>query len=256
MSLEATYNLLYGCLLLVLAAFMALPAWKRWTRNLRLARTGFKTQGHYHGKGMVVFPLENDRTVEFATWRRRLGRTNVGDALPVLYDPTDPSVAEVMRRETMWTAPLSNLTGTLALVLQATWLFLGMNLAVSVPLSLLVSMCSFVLANLALSAFYPPSRLDQFAEKEHEQGKILRYQRRRGLHRLAERGYAPALFSPEQEMEERPSIEEAEPPTMEYAPLTDRESETVMKSPPPSAPRGRTARKQLLRDMMSLEDEA
>ena len=50
--------------------------------------------------------------------------------------------------------------------------------------------------------------------------------------------------------------EEAEPLAMERAPLTGREPETIMKSPSPHAPRGREAREQLLRDMMSLEDEA
>ncbi len=248
MSLEATYNVLYGCLLLALAAFLAVPAWKRWMRNLRLVRTGVRVQGHYHGKGVVVFPLEDERTVELTTWRRMLSRTNVGDALPVLYDPAEPSVAEVMRWGTMWAAPLRNLTAALALVLQAAWLFLGMNLQVSILLSALVSMGSFVLANLALSILYPPSRLDRFPAKEQEQAEAPYLQGRRGQRR-------PVLPTPEQGTEERLSIDEAGPPTMQHAPLAGGE-QNAKGSPPPRAPRGRAAREQLVRDMMSLEDEA
>jgi len=181
----------------------------------------------------------------------------MGDALPVLYDPADPSLTEVMWSTTLWAAPMGNLTTALALVLQTVWLFLGMNLAVSILLSAVIDCCSFMLAGLALSVFYPPSRLRQFAEVEieQEQGKSYNRQQRRWQHRLAWKKRPQGLPALEQEAKVQAPAKEDELLVTRRESLTDEERAVCAESLPPFVPRGKAARAQLLRDMLCLPAE-
>lgn len=263
MRMELTYNLFYGLVLLVLAAFIAVPAWNRWTRNLLLVRRGVKTLGRYHGVGVVVFLLADGRQMRFTTWRRAMRVTNAGDALPVLYDPADPSKAEVMNMSALWMVPMRNLASALALVLQAVWLFLGMNLAVSVLLSLAVSCGSFLFASLALVVCYPSSRLHQFAEVEEpaeveiELGQEIRprSQQYRLQRRLAWKKRVQALPTVMQELEAQAPDAESEPQVMRQEQLTDTARAVCAEPLQPLVSRGKAARAQLLHDLMGLSVE-
>lgn len=263
MRMELTYNLFYGLVLLVLAAFIAVPAWSKWTRNLLLVRRGVKTLGHYHGVGVVVFLLADGRQMRFTTWRRAMRVTNAGDALSVLYDPADPSKAEVMKMSALWMVPMRNLASALALVLQAVWLFLGMNLAVSVLLSLAVSCGSFLFASLALVVCYPSSRLHQFAEVEEsaeveiELGQEIRSrpQQHRLQRRLAWKQRIQALPTVAQEIGAQAPEAEDELQVMRQEQPTDTERAVCAEPLPPPVPRRKAARDQLVRDIMGLSAE-
>lgn len=239
MGLDTTYNLFAGILLIVLAAFIAAPAWSRWTRNISLVRQGIKTTGHYQGRFQVAFHLPSGKKVLFSTWRFPVWRYSLGDELPVLYDPDHPSRAEVMKAEALWGSPLSNLIGAAADVVLAIALFRGANIGIAILLSIAISLASYPIARLALYLCYPPSRLDQFKQ--------------------ANIGLAP-------EKKDNTSRQRPEPPQPSAAPLLAQEKRLVSKSksaaepgtvrpPRPYIARGLAAREQLLRDMIDIPDD-
>lgn len=229
MSLTATYNLVAGILLIVRAAFIAPPAWSWWTRNLVLVRIGVRTTGRYQGQCQVAFFPETGRQVTFSTWRQVVSRTNIGEELPVLYHPANPGRAEIMTSKALWNVPLSNLLLSATLIVTATLLFLGVNLALAIFLMVFEWPLGYVLAKLALYALYPASRLG-VREKEVSlpgSGRSHSRSRRRWQRQLAwkEQPYVPELKD----------LTELVPPTMVPG-------------------KARKARDQLLHDMMSPSD--
>lgn len=228
MSLSMTYNVYFGILLITLAGFVAAPAWSRWTRNLMLVRRGVRVTGHYQGRFRVAFHPPSGKKVLFSTWSWPIWRHSLGDELPVLYDPTDPSRAEVMQAESLWGSPLNNLTWAASLVFQAVLLFLGTNFGIALLLALGADFVCYSLAMLVLRQLYPASRLQQI-------------HRANTAHQLAPHPHPPE----KKEQPAEPQPEPAELPPAESTPA-------AVKPPKPYRARGQAARAQLLRDMIDI----
>lgn len=233
MSLSATYDFFLGILLLVLAGFIAVPAWTRWTRNLALVRRGKKVTGHYQGRFRVAFYLPDGAKVLFSTWRFSVWRRNLGDELPVLYDPNDPSRAEVMNADALWGQPLGSLTTALAVVCQAVLLMRGTNLGVAYLVYLLLAFSLLPIARLALYLCYPASRLHQFRRASAQSEPV-------------------PLFTPGAQQPAPPPLGPAQVMAARIKPVPKPRGP---RPPHPQMPRGQAARAQLLRDMIDIPDD-
>lgn len=165
MSVSATYSFFVGLLLSTYGAFIAVPAWSRWVRNLKLVRVGDKTSGRYQGHCQVAFLLELDRQIVFSTWRATVRRANIGDELSVLYDPASPARAEVLTRAALWHTPLDHLALAASAFLTTIIIWCGMNLELALLISLPVDLLASACVRMAFYALYPPARLKRFDEQ-------------------------------------------------------------------------------------------
>lgn len=235
MSVSATYNFFAGLLLSAYGIFIAVPAWSKWVRNLKLVRTGNKTNGRYQGHCQVAFLLELDRQITFSTWRATVQRANIGDELPILYDPASPARAEVLTRAALWHTPLNHLVMAASAFFTTVIIWCGMNLELALLISLPVDLLASAGVRTAFYAFYPPAHLERFNEQNTEAdpassfeifpgpGKIYSRQRRR-LRR-------------QQDWKEQPHYQE-------YSESIDEEAASSV------SPKRRSARDQLLHDMI------
>ena len=172
MSLTEIYNIWVGILLIACAGFIAVPVWSKLRRNLVLARKGSKTMGLYQGNNTMSFSLQAHKRITFSTWRSIGRHCNIGDQVPILYDPANPYRAEVMSEWALWSQPLFNLTLAAAATLTAVLLFLGVNIATAIVLMFVEWLvCSF-LAKFALYYLYPPSRRLFQPEKQEQPRKL------------------------------------------------------------------------------------
>jgi tetratricopeptide (TPR) repeat protein len=160
MNLPQTYALFLGILLIIVAIFIVVPAWRKLMQNLMLVRKGIKITGRYHGKKQIIFTLQGNKQVMFSS----IGlprRFSIGDTLPVLYDPTNPYRAEVIKSVTLWHQPLSSLSSAFALILTGVLLFWGIDVRLVLVSIFAIAIFSYILGISALYLFYPASRLPQ-----------------------------------------------------------------------------------------------
>lgn len=144
MDLQRASEIFDGLLLLVLAAFVGIPAWTRLSRNIFLARKGTKASGHYYGHARVVFSLPEGGQILFSTWSWPLRKCNLGDELPVLYNPARPWQAEVRRTRFLWRTPLANLSWAASSVFLALLFFRQTDTGQA----LLLFLCSLLCCNV------------------------------------------------------------------------------------------------------------
>jgi hypothetical protein len=240
MSVSATYSFFVGLLLSTYGAFIAVPAWSRWVRNLKLVRVGDKTSGRYQGHCQIAFLLEPDRQIIFSTWRATVRRANIGDELSVLYDPASPARAEVLTRAALWHTPLDHLALAASAFLTTIIIWCGMNLELALLISLPVDLLASACVRMAFYALYPPARLKRFNEQDTDADPSSSFEIFSGPGKI---------YSRQRRRLRRQQDWKVQPHNREVNELADEEAAS------PAPPKRRAAREQLLHDMIGPFDQ-
>lgn len=235
MSVSATYNFFAGLLLSAYGICVAIPAWSRWVRNLRLVRVGNKTSGRYQGHCQISFLLEPDRQIVFSTWRTTVRRANIGDELSVLYDPASPARAEILTCAALWHTPLDHLALAASAFFTTIIIWCGMNLELALLIALPMDLLASAGMRMAFYALYPPARLKRFNEQGTDADPTSSFEIFPGPGKI---------YSRQRRRLRRQQDWKVQPHNQEVIELADEEAAS------PAPPKRRTAREQLLHDMI------